>query len=122
MNEYDEAIKDYGCKYNRGVVCSLENKRCLDCGFYPEVEHRRKMELRGEYATTLLIKECPCCGYTAAVEVNKERKGYVADVHCNSCLLSMRSIPFDTERAAIFAAVAAWNTRTRKDGAANECK
>lgn len=117
MNDYAEAINEYGCKYNKGVVCSLENKKCLDCGFFPEVERRRKKELRGDYASNLLIKECPCCGYTAAVETHKGRKGYEADVHCNSCLLSMKSIPFNTERAAIFAAVAAWNTRARKDGA-----
>ena len=41
------SIRDPSCKHNFGVTCSSWD-RCYDCGWNPEVDARRKRELRGQ--------------------------------------------------------------------------
>lgn len=58
-----------------------------------------------------LLKPCPFCGATALLESFKERKGYGATVHCNSCLAAITTITYDTEKEAVDDAMWAWNRR-----------
>ncbi|MGE4484580.1 MAG: Lar family restriction alleviation protein [Oscillospiraceae bacterium] len=57
------------------------------------------------------IKCCPCCGYEAVIETMKVRKGWEAVIHCNSCLLSLLTITYDTEQEAEDSAIHDWNLR-----------
>lgn len=57
------------------------------------------------------LKHCPFCGSTASVESFKERKGYAATAHCDSCAAEITTITYDTEKEAKVRAHWAWNRR-----------
>lgn len=61
------------------------------------------------------LKPCPFCGSTASLETFKERKGYAATVHCDSCLAEITTITYDTEKEAETRAHWAWNRRANND-------
>ena len=57
------------------------------------------------------LKPCPFCGYSAVLEINFVRKGFVGDVKCNRCLGNMHTITLDSPEEAEKEAIEAWNRR-----------
>ena len=58
-----------------------------------------------------MVKDCPCCGHTACIEVFPVRKGFEASIQCCGCLLNMGTTTYDTPAQAAEAALADWNKR-----------
>lgn len=57
------------------------------------------------------VKNCPCCGSSAGIEVYEVRKGWEANIQCNGCLLSYSSITYDTPEKAAEETLNGWNRR-----------
>ena len=58
-----------------------------------------------------MVKNCPCCGSEACIEVFPARKGFEANIQCCGCLLSMGTTTYDTPAQAAEAALTDWNKR-----------
>lgn len=57
------------------------------------------------------LKPCPFCGGEAFMESWVARKGFEANVHCNSCSAMVYTITYDFEEQAEKNAIEQWNRR-----------
>lgn len=66
------------------------------------------------------LKPCPFCGGEAFMESWIARKGFEANVHCNSCSAMVYTITYDFEEQAEKNAIEQWNRREPMDKGENE--